>query len=93
MAGLLAGLGLCFGALDFGPEPGDEGDATASGEPLEGVDASGDGPKPARLAAVGSDQVELELFALDAVLLALGDEGDLLAARAPLRGAGAGARR
>ena len=82
----LVALGLRLGALQLGPDPGDEGEAPAVGEPAEGVDAGGDVADARRLAAVGRDHVELRLFVLAALLLALGDEGDQVAARADQRG-------
>ena len=63
----LPALGLRLGALQLGPDPGDEGDALAVGEPLEGLDAGREVADAARLAAVRRDQVELRGL----VLLAL----------------------
>ena len=72
----LPALGLGLGALQLGPDPGDEGDATAVGEPLERLDPRREIGDAARLAAVGRDQVELRRVVLLSFLLALGEEGD-----------------
>ena len=60
-------LRLRLGALQLGPDPGDEGDALAVGEPLEGLDAGREVADAPRLAAVGRDQVELRRVVLRAL--------------------------
>ena len=83
LEGLLRG-GLGLGALERRVHPGDEDHAAAIRAPAEGIDAGGHGGGAARLAAVRGDDVELRRLVLAALLLAAGDEGDAVAARAPL---------
>ena len=79
----LVSFGLRLRAARVGPDPGDEGDALAVGEPLEGVDAGREVADPPRFAAVGRDDVELRRLVLAAFLLAPRDERNALAARRP----------
>ena len=88
----LEAFGLRLAALGVGPDPGDEGDALAVGEPLEGFDAGREVAAAARLAAIGRNHIELRRFVLLALLLAFGNEGDAVAFRRP-RGLAVFARR
>ena len=72
-------------AAQVRPDPGDQRDATAVREPLEGFHAGGHlGGQPG-LAAIGRDQVELRLGVLDALALAPRREGDPFARGRKLR--------
>ncbi|MEO7853103.1 MAG: hypothetical protein ABIR94_12745 [Rubrivivax sp.] len=77
----LVPTGLCLGAFEFGPHPRDEGDAPAVGKPGEFADTGCHRADAPRFAAIGCDQVQLRFVVLFALLLSLGDEGDLVAAR------------
>src|SRR5439155_6729250 len=86
---LLAPLGLRPVGFEIRPNPRDEGDAPAVGEPPQAERAGGDRGQPARFAAVRSDQIHLRFL----VVLALGRERDPLAVRRPARFAVLVARR
>src|SRR2546422_8654742 len=72
-------------AAQVRPHPGNESDALAVGKPLYCRGAGGKLRQPPRFAAVGIDQVDLWLFVLLALPLALGDERDSAALRRPHR--------
>jgi len=91
VAGLLARLEfplllrLRLGAFQFGPDPADEDQALAVGQPAQAAHAGGHLSGAPRFAAIGGDEVELRALVLDALLFTLGGEGDEVAARAPAR--------
>jgi hypothetical protein len=85
LASVLPAPRLRGGATLVGPDPGRADQAAAVGQPAEGFDAGRKIRCAHRLAAVGGDQVELRRLVLLALLLALADEGDAVAAGRPGR--------
>ena len=69
-------FGLCGSAFQFRPDPRDEHDVLAVGQPFEGFNARRKLADAPRLAASGVQQVELPGVVLGVFLFAFADEGD-----------------